>query len=53
MTIGNVYRDPKGKTNRAGEQEHCFIVRRGSFVDIMRYENEDKANVAREEMASC
>lgn len=48
MTFGPVYRDPKGKVNRAGEQEHCFIVRRGCFVDIMRYENEDKANEARE-----
>lgn len=39
--VGPVYRDPRGKND-----EHCYVVRRGSFVDVHRFPTKADAEKA-------
>lgn len=47
--IGPIYRDPRGKVGRDGSQEHCFIVRSGAFIEVVRADSLERAEKLRTE----
>jgi len=50
MHVGAVREDPRGKINRGGEVEHIFSIRAGDFIRIVRSENREKAEAARDKL---